>query len=226
MEEDNRTPEEKEAKKEALEKKKATHRRFSTARRALKIGAIATIGLFGKPAETEAQGFKLEPVRTTQAPQRGTYNPDSCDPDSYGPEIRGSKAWAIEHGYTMFDRRLTARLNHRGMLNDDGSLKHKGYYAAYRNPYNGRVFLVPNDPIADPDLAQSYSAEMIKIYRNGNHGVGSGPFEPSNMRGAYRYGGWSYGETSVERAGRIVRSIDRTIRDVKYTYDVVTGKHH
>ena len=117
--------------------------------------------------------------RQTQHQQQETYD-RTTEHVVYGAEVYGSEAWAIQHGYTMFDAELTMKLNHGGMLNDDGSIKHHGYAAAYRNPFSGRVFLVPNEPLEDRDLAQSYSAEMIKIYKNGNDGVGSGPFRPSN----------------------------------------------
>lgn len=195
--EKERTPEEIEEKKKALEAKKKKHRVSSAlksagrqVKRKLKIAAIAGIGLAGGPNTISAgNGFTLTPV--SEVPGTHTQATPRQAPDQTPQQvIYGSVEWAIQQGYTHYDARLSMGLNRRGTVDRYGQIDHNGYLGAYINPYTREVAILPNDPIHDKPKTMSIGeAEAFKKHK-------TGPYKRSNIgmfgRGVYRHGGWRY----------------------------------
>lgn len=186
--EDTRTPEEREATKENLEKRKRAYKGFRRVRRALQITTLVGAGLFAKSTGANAQGFHYEPVNTTQT-QGQTQTPREL--------IKGTPEWAASKGFVR-EPRFEAWLNRRGMLSKrTGTWEHHGYASAWIHPVRGKVIFLPKEPVLDRQLAETeYSIETVKRLQDRR----KGPFEPSNVsilgrimpRGTYRHSGWRY----------------------------------
>jgi len=161
--EENRTPEETEAKRQQLEQKKTNHR----FRNMLLKFALIGSGLLSSSTNANAQGFHYERVSSTQkqAPRQ---------------VMRGSPEWAESQGY-VFNRALSFGLNTRGKMNRHGGMEHYGYLGVWQNPYDPQdCKILPQRP--DLDKVIDASPALIRTWKNANNGRGAGPYERHNIR--------------------------------------------
>ena len=161
--EENRTPEETEAKRKQLEQKKTNHRFRNLLLKFTLIGS----GLLSSSTSANAQGFHLERVNNTEtrAPQKVVY---------------GTPEWAESQGY-VFNRALSFGLNTRGKMNRHGGMEHYGYLGVWQNPYDPQdCKILPKRP--DLDRIVDASPAMIRTWKNANNGRGAGPYERPNIR--------------------------------------------
>lgn len=161
--EENRTPEETEAKRKQLEQKRTNHRFRNMLPKFMLIGS----GLFTTTSSVNAQSFHLERISTTQqqAPRQAIY---------------GSPEWAESQGYKL-NRALSYGLNTRGKIDRHGGIEHHGYLGVWQNPYDPQdCKILPQRP--DLDKVIDASPALIRTWKNANNGRGAGPYERHNIR--------------------------------------------